>query len=350
MRRNAIGIVLLFASALPLLGQLAPEPDAPPAEGTSAVSRQQRQLPSAPPVATFQASANLVNLYFVARNKHGALVPDLTRDDCAIYEDNVLQTVQSFAARSDRPLTLGILLDTSRSQQRVLPMEQQAGDAFLKRVLRPGDEAFLMSFDVDVDLLADLTSNPAELRRAMDKAQINSSSGNFSVGTVPSIGKPKGTLLYDAVYLASQDKLAQESGRKALLLLTDGQDEGSQKRLQDAIESAQKADAVLYVLLIADKGVLGMFDLSGVGAMRKLADATGGQVFSIGSDGKKMQGAFSEIESELRTQYRASYTPTNNKMDGAYRSIRVACTQHGQPLRVQARQGYYAIPHTATGR
>jgi VWFA-related protein len=345
MRRFALTLVLLLGFTAPLLAQLAPSPDAPPnapPDGGSNAS-QQPQLQASPPVATFKVTTNLVNLYFVVRDKRGALIPNLTKNDCTIYEDNVQQTTKNFAAQTDLPLTLGLLLDTSLSQQRVLPMEQQTGDAFLKRVMRPRDEAFLVSFDVNVDLMADFTSSPSEIKRAMDKAQINSSAANYANGTVPSIGRPKGTLLYDAVYLASHDKLAQESGRKALILLTDGQDEGSQKDLKSAIESAQKADAIIYVLLISDPGIYGMFTYSGAGAMHKLADATGGQVFSIGSNGKKMEAAFEEIESELRTQYLASYTPINNKMDGPYRKLRVECTQNGQPLRVQARQGYYAI-------
>jgi VWFA-related protein len=239
-------------------------------------------------------------------------------------------------------LTLGILLDTSLSQQRVLPKEQQAGAAFLQRILRPKDEAFLISFDVDATMLADYTSNPDRLKQAMDSAQINSSSANYATGTVPSIGKLKGTVLYDAVYLAANDKLRQESGRKALILLTDGQDEGSEKSLESAMEAAQKANAIVYVLLIQDEGLNGMFDNQGVGPMHKLAAATGGRVFEIGGNGRKMQLAFQEIENELRTQYLASYTPTNHATDGSYRHIRVECQQNGDKLHVQARQGYYA--------
>ena len=186
-----------------------------------------------------------------------------------MFEDEKPQQLKSFTAQSDLPLSIGILLDTSLSQERVLPDEQKAASAFLRRILRPTDEAFLISFDVTVDLLADWTSNPDDLKRALDAAQINSSSGNYANGTLPSITKPKGTLLYDAVYLASNDKLRQESGRKAMVLLTDGQDEGSDEKLQSAIEAAQKADAVVYVLLISDSGIYGTLDFSSDGAMRK---------------------------------------------------------------------------------
>jgi VWFA-related protein len=272
-------------------------------------------------------------------------VPNLTRADCSVFEDNKPQQLKSFTAQSDLPLSIGILLDTSLSQERVLPEEQKAASAFLQRILRPTDEAFLISFDVTVDLLEDWTSTPDDLKRALDAAQINSSSGNYANGTLPSITKPKGTVLYDAVYLASNDKLRQESGRKAIVLLTDGQDEGSDEKLQSAIEAAQKADAVVYVLLISDPGIYGTLDFSDDGAMRKLVVATGGEVFPIGKNGKKLPDAFNAIESQMRTEYQATYTPSNAVLDGSYRHIRVACRQNGQALKVQARQGYYAVAH-----
>ncbi len=139
--------------------------------------------------------------------------------------------------RPSQPLTLGILLDTSGSQQRVLPLEQEVGSQFLQRVLRQKDEAFLLSFDVNVDLLQDYTNSPRLLTRAMNKAEINTAGGNGAAGipgagggTVPTIGDPKGTLLYDAVYLAANEKMNQETGRKAMILLTDGEDQGSRTR------------------------------------------------------------------------------------------------------------------------
>ncbi|MEO6966544.1 MAG: VWA domain-containing protein, partial [Acidobacteriaceae bacterium] len=265
--------------------------------------------------------------------------------DCNVFEDNKQQTLKSFSAQSDLPLSLGILLDTSLSQQRVLPEEQKAAAAFLRHILWTKDEAFLISFDVTVDLSADWTGSPNQLQQALDAAQINSSSGNYANGTIPSITRPKGTLLYDAVYLASNDKMRQQTGRKALILLTDGQDEGSQEKLQSALEAAQKSDAIVYVLLMSDPGLYGALDFSGSGAMRKLVEATGGEVFPIGKNGRKLPGAFDTIETQLRTEYLATYTPTNAVQDAKYRRIRVACRQNGKPLRVQARQGYYAIQH-----
>ena len=301
--------------------------------------------PASTGIPTLRVSVNLVDLFFVVHDKSGKLVPNLTRSDCSVFEDEKPQQLKSFTAQSDLPLSIGILLDTSLSQERVLPDEQKAASAFLRRILRPTDEAFLISFDVTVDLLADWTSNPDDLKRALDAAQINSSSGNYANGTLPSITKPKGTLLYDAVYLASNDKLRQESGRKAMVLLTDGQDEGSDEKLQSAIEAAQKADAVVYVLLISDSRIYGTLDFSSDGAMRKLVEATGGEVFPIGKNGKKLPAVFEAIESQMRTEYQATYTPSNAVLDGSYRHIRIACQQNGQTLKVQARQGYYAVAH-----
>ncbi len=339
--------LLLALVVVPMRAQLAPEPDAPPAEGAVQHSTgETSQAGSARP--SFQITANLVNLFFVVRGPHGKLIPNLTQADCAIEEDNTKQTLKSFTAQSDLPLTLGILLDTSLSQQRALPTEQQAGAAFVRSILHRGDEAFLISFDVDATMLSDFTNSPGKLKRAIDSAQINSSSGNYANGTIPTIGKSKGTVLYDAVYLAANDKLRQEVGRKALILLTDGEDEGSEKSLKSAMEAAQKANAILYVLLIRDSGIDGMFDDYGISPMHKLAQATGGRVFQVGSNGRKMQAAFEEIEKELRTQYQASYTPTNSARDGTYRRIHVACQQNGEKLNVQARQGYYAEPSTGS--
>src|SRR5271157_4450943 len=175
--------------------QLAPSPDAPPVSTAPAPQPDDRS------VTTLKIDVNLVSVFFTVKNKDGTLVPHLTKDDCTVTEEKQPQTLKSFAAETDQPLTLGILLDTSGSQYRVLPLEQEAGSRFLERVLKPKDEAFLLSFDVDVDLLQDFTSNPRTLAHAMEKAQINTAGGNGAAGipgagggTIPVYGTPKGTL------------------------------------------------------------------------------------------------------------------------------------------------------------
>ncbi len=337
-----IAVLLLGLPALvPAQAQLAPSPDAPP------VSTAPAPAPEDQPVTTLKLNVNLVDVIFTVKDKAGSLVPHLTRDDCTVSEDNAPQTLKNFVAETHQPLTLGILLDTSGSQQRVLPLEQDVGSQFLERVLKPNDEAFLLSFDVDVDLLQDYTNSPRQLARAMRKAEINTAGGNGAAGipgagrgTIPAIGKPKGTLLYDAVYLAASQKMSQETGRKAMILLTDGEDEGSRAKIDEAIAAANRNNVMVYTILIADRGFYGGSGYSGYSAMKKMAEETGGRLIDVGNNGKKLEAAFQQIEDELRTQYVASYTSTNTKLDGAFRKLSVEC--HGDGLKVQVRKGYYA--------
>jgi VWFA-related protein len=316
-----------------LYAQDAPSPGgAPPA--SSAPGQQPVNIGE---VETLKVNVNLVNIYFSVRDKNG-FITNLHKDDCEIFEDKAPQKTKNFTQEKNLPLTIGILLDTSGSQQNVLPMEQDAGAEFLKDVLTPKDEAFLISFDINVDLLADYTNSPRELRRALEKATINTGAGT---GSVTGNSTPRGTLLYDAVYLAAHDKLRSEAGRKILVILTDGQDQGSQETIRSAVESAQKANAIVYVILIADRGFYGGMGYFGAGDMDKLAKETGGRVIDVGNNAKKLQDAFNQIQDELRTQYLASYTPTNLKADGSFRNLNINC---GKDLKVQARKGYYAMP------
>jgi VWFA-related protein len=345
--RQSLLVLLLAATSFAVFAQEAPSPDASPVSNAPDTSQPEDRA-----TTTLKVNVNLVSLYFTVHDKRGGLIPNLTKDDCSILEDKTPQKIKNFSAESDLPLTLGILLDTSGSQQNVLPMEQQTGSAFVKRILRSKDEAFLVSFDVQVSLMQDFTSNPRLIERAMDEAQINVGGGSGGVpgigqGPVPVHGTPKGTLLYDAVYQVSNDKLRSETGRKAMILLTDGEDQGSSYKITDAIEAAQKANAIIYVLLIADRGFYSNYGYginlgyTGASAMKKMADETGGRMIDVGNNGKKMEAAFQQIEDELRTQYLASYTPTNNKLDGSYRKLDVSCK--GDGLKVQTRKGYYAI-------
>ncbi|HUA93018.1 MAG TPA: VWA domain-containing protein [Terracidiphilus sp.] len=335
----AIGLVGLPMAAW---GQLAPSPDAPP------VSTAPAPPPDQTPIATFKLNVNLVDVFFTVKDKSGQLVPHLTKNDCTVEEDKVPQTLKNFVAETSQPLTLGILLDTSGSQQNVLPLEQDAGSQFLERVLRAKDEAFLLSFDVNVDLLQDFTNSARMLTHAMSKAEINTAGGNGAAGipgagggTVPTIGDPKGTLLYDAIYLASTEKLNQESGRKAMIILTDGEDQGSRTKIADAIGAAQRSNVIVYVILIADRGFYGGFGMgySGYSAAKRISDETGGRLIDVGNNGDKLRAAFDQIQDELRTQYVASYTPSNTKLDGTFRHLAVQC---GEGMKVQVRKGYYA--------
>lgn len=301
-------------------------------------------------MSTLQVNVNVVNLFFNVKDKHGTLIPNLQRNDFKVLEDGQPQTIKYFASETDQPLTLGILIDSSVSQERVLPMEKEVGASFLKEVLRPKDEAFVISFDVNVDLLQDFTNSAGTLRTALNEAKIN---GGGGCGGIPGVGQgpipcgnPKGTLLYDAVYLAGREKLATEVGRKAMIILTDGEDQGSQETIRSAIEAAQKSDSIVYVLLIADRGFYGLGGYSGDRSMKELAQQTGGRVIDVGNKLEKLKQAFDQIANELRTQYSIGYTPSNSKRDGSFRRVEVK-TKDG--YKVQCRSGYYALPPRGEG-
>jgi VWFA-related protein len=334
MRSLCLAVALALGLAPALHAQEAPSPGGPPP-----ASKAEPQPVDIGPMETLKVNVNLVNVYFSVRDKNG-YITNLHKDDCSILEDKVPQKTKNFTQEKNLPLTIGILLDTSGSQMNVLQYEQTSGAEFLKDVLTPKDEAFLISFDINVNLLADYTNSPREIKRAIDSAQINTGAGT---GSVTGNGSARGTLLYDAVYLAAHDKLRQEAGRKILVLLTDGGDQGSQENIKTATEAAQKANAIVYVILIADRGFYGGFGMgyTGDADMERLAKDTGGRVINVGNNAKKLQEAFDQIQDELRTQYLASYTPTNPKInDGTFRTLNITC-QQGQ--KIQARKGYYAM-------
>ena len=289
---------------------------------------------------------NVVNVFFAVKDKHTALVPGLTKEDFHIFEDGKEQTIKYFSAESDQPLTIGVLVDTSGSQQRVLGMEKEAGAMFLNQVLTDKDQAFLINFDINVELGQDFTNSKKLLKQALEKTQINAGAG--SCGGIPGAGGgpfpcgssgPRGTLLYDAVYLAAHDELSHEVGRKAMILLTDGGDQGSKTKIKEAIEYAHKADTICYVLLVADREFALGF---GSSDMHKLTEETGGRVIEVGNNPKKLHDALDDISKELRNQYNIGFVSTNKSPDGSYRKLEIK-TKEG--LKVQARKGYYAIAH-----
>jgi VWFA-related protein len=298
-------------------------------------------------VETLRVNVDVVQLFFNVKDKRGALIPALKKTDFDVFEDAKPQEIKYFAAESDLPLTLGILIDTSGSQQRVLGMEQEVGGAFLNQILHEKDLAFVFSFDVDTELLQDFTNNTSRLRAALNKTKINTG-GNVSLfpgtggGPVPTANTPRGTVLYDAVYLASHDMFSHEVGRKAMILLTDGEDQGSRTKIREAIEAAQKADTICYVLLVADRGFYaGGLGYSGDSNMKKLTAETGGRVIEVGNKQEKLRQAFDEVANELRSQYNIGYKSTNAALDGSFRKVEIRSKQQG--LKIQARSGYYAI-------
>jgi len=349
---RVLALILLAASwlACPAVQAQRPPKEAPKAsnapadDGYSVPERPRLQDKTAvgKPVTTLKVEVQVVNVYFNVKDKRGALIPNLKKEDFQVSEDGKPQTIKYFSAESNQPLTLGLLIDTSGSQARVLPMEQVVGSAFLNDVLTAKDLAFLINFDIQVSLLQDYTSDAERLRRAMLQTQINDGGGGGAVGiagagqgTIP-VTRPKGTLLYDAVYLAANDKLRNQSGRKALILLTDGGDYGSEETLNDAIAAAQQAEVMVYVIMIADRGNF----YTGDSEMRKLAGQTGGRVIDVGDNEKKLRRAFDEIATELRSQYMVGYVPTNSALDGKYRKLEVKTNK--PEYKIQARKGYFA--------
>jgi VWFA-related protein len=316
-----------------------------PAQNQPANGGQQQD--SQEPVTTLKTRVNVVSVFFNVKDKHGALIPNLTKDDFEVAEDGKPQTIKYFAAESNLPLTLGILIDSSASQRNVLDMEKEVGGAFLKQILTDKDLAFVIDFNVDATLAQDYTRDVHLLQKALNSVKISS---NFisatglpgaGGGPVPTAQSQAGTVLYDAVYLSAHDMLSKEVGRKAMILLTDGQDEGSKLKIKDAIEAAQKSDAIVYVLLCADRGGYFMQGMSytGEGEMHRMTEPTGGRVINVGNKFDKLREAFDQIATELRSQYNLGYTPTNTKLDGSYRKLEI---KNKQSYKIQARSGYYA--------
>ena len=299
-----------------------------------AVPQQNQQAPAQAP--TIKAEVNLVNVFATVRDKNKRIVTDLKQDDFKVFEDGHEEKISFFSKEMQLPITLGLLLDTSGSEERMLSSIQDAGARFLHRVLKKGDEAMVISFDTDVDLLADLTDDRPILDRAINKARINTPGGGFyggNPGPVPGAGSV-GTALYDAVYLACSEKLNGEAGRKAIVIVTDAQDEGSKVKLEEAIESAQRTDTVIHILLVADPRFGG-----NTAVAHKMTEETGGRLIIVNSE-KRLEEAFDQISEELRSQYTLGYYPSNTAKDGKFRKIHVEMDNHD--LKVLARKGYYA--------
>jgi len=350
---SLFGAVLTLALSIPAAAQSAPPPSsgssstASPSNAQSTAGQSQNDQAEDQSLSTLKVNVDVVQLFFNVKDKHGALIPNLNKENFDLFEDGQPQTIKYFKAESDLPLTLGMLIDSSGSQMRVLDMEKEVGGSFLESTLRSKDEAFVISFDVDITLLQDFTNSVSRLRHALNEAKINTGGVGCSGGPIGPQGPipcsstgQRGTALYDAVYLASHDEFSHEVGRKAMILLTDGEDEGSRLKIKDAIEAAQKADAICYVLLIADRGFYGFGGYHGDAEMKKMTQETGGRVIEVGNKIEKLRQAFDQISQELRSQYNIGYVPTNTARDGSFRKVEIRPKQGD--YKIQARSGYYA--------
>jgi len=308
----------------------------PSAQGNQSQTNQQEAPPAEPPLApqTIQSQTTVVNVFATVRDHHNGIVGDLTKDDFKIYEDGVEQKVSYFTKEVDMPLSMAMLMDTSGSMQQILNAEQDAASRFVQEVMHKKDEALVMSFDTDVNLLADFTEDPHVLARAIRRATINAAGPMITPGTVPQTGG--GTNLYDAIYLACHDELASEAGRKAIVILTDAEDTGSKLTENDAIEAAQRADSVIHILLITDPRATEGY---GPGVAAKLTQETGGRVINVRGE-KALEKAFDVVTEELRSQYVLGYSSTNTQRDGTFRKIKVEVDR--PDIKILARKGYYA--------
>ncbi|MFZ0336082.1 MAG: VWA domain-containing protein [Candidatus Acidiferrales bacterium] len=285
-----------------------------------------------------QSASVVVNVYAIVEGRHGQLIRDLNRDDFELSDDAAPQKIEYFSQETNVALSLGIALDTSNSQSRLLGTEQAAAKKFLNSILQSGDQAFVMSFDADVRLLEDFTGAPTELARAIDAAEINET--GKSVLRIDAASSTGGTHLYDAVYLASNELMSARHGREVLVLVTDGEDQGSKIDLQKAIEAAEKANVIVYPIIVSDAEFYSLMGASyhGDAPVRKLARATGGRTIRVKSV-EQIGQAFGQVERELRSQYRLGYSPSNLRHDGSFRRFDVKVRGHNYTVR--ARTGYY---------
>jgi VWFA-related protein len=243
-------------------------------------------------------------------------------------------------------LTIGLLVDVSGSQKNLIEIERRAANSFFSNVLKKKDVAFLISFGADSELLQDITGSPRTLQDGLNRLKPNFGFSGINAGPVPTMNHQRGTVLYDAVYLAANDMLAKEVGRKAIVLITDGQDEGSDLTEKAAIEAAQKADAIIYGILYVDRQQYGFGGFgggySGEAVLKQMSEETGGHLFQVDRK-NSLDQIFEQLQQEMRTQYAIGYTPTNGKKDGTFRKIDLRTANKDQ--KVQVRKGYYALPN-----
>ena len=330
---------------------------------------------------TFSTNVKVVNLFANVRNKNGAIVKDLTKDDFLLDEDGRAQQIAYFSQESDLPLTLGLLVDTSGSQRRLIDEERAASYRFFEQVLRPEkDVAFVIHFDFEVELLQDITSSRRLLEKALDNLEVSTRQnqqqspqqqpqqqtqypfpfpggggrrrGGMGGGQPPMGGgggrSGGGTILYDAILLAADELMRKQTGRKALVLLTDGVDTGSKVSLSAAIEAAQRADTLVYSILFEDSQAYGgglgrlgggrMNAPNGKKVLEQISRETGGRLFEV-SKKQTLAKVYDEIDEDLRHQYSLGYSPDRADDARGYHKIHLTTKQKG--LTVQTREGYY---------
>lgn len=376
-------------------------------------------------VPTISVNVKVVNVLATVRDKHGQIVRNLNKDDFQLEEDGRPQTIKYFSQETNLPLTLGLMVDTSLSQRNVLDEERRASYSFLDQMLRPDrDQAFVIHFDEQVELLQDVTSSKPKLEAALNEIELDrpqtarngggggggypgggggypGGGGGYPGGGYPGggypgggypgrryprypgggypgggypgggggnpggagrqSGSPKGTLLYDSIYLASDEMMRNQTGRKALILLTDGVDQGSKYSVDTAIEEAQRTDTMVYGILFSDANAYGITrrpdwgrgggrmpfpvpqqsHTNGKKVLQRMSQETGGRFFEV-SKNESIDQIYAQIQEELRNQYNLGFSSDKPASQSEFRKIRVTAKQND--LQVQARDGYYAKP------
>lgn len=315
--------------------------------------------PTAEPVdddEPIRVSTELVNVLFTAQDRSRRLLTDLKKEDVRLLEDGQPQETVEFSRQVDLPLSLAILIDTSASQERTLPEEKSAAKSFVESVVRPAkDEVAIISFTGEATLEQGMTSNIQRLQRAIDRVEFVPPSGYLGggvivggqiPGTPPISGQNQqiqgSTAIWDAIWVTSDEVLgpAPEKTRRAIILLTDGVNTFGKKKIDDAIQSALKSEAVIYAIGIGDN----FYDGVDEGSLKKISERTGGRAYFPRDEGE-LRRAFQQIQIEMRSQYLISYEPTNPKRDGSYRKIEIQIVNSElskQKATVTHRQGYFA--------
>lgn len=334
---------------------------------------------------TFSSDVKVVNVFATVRDKKGNIVKDLNKEDFKLEQDGQLQNIHYFARETDLPLTLGLLVDTSMSQRRLIDQERTASYAFLNELMRVDkDKAFVVHFDWEIELLQDVTMNHQKLEAALEKLdtpQFGQSGGGSQGGGGGGGGHHRdggGTTLYDAIFLGSDELMQKQQGRKALILLTDGVDQGSKVSLDRAIESAQRSNTLVYSILYADPEAYGHQGYGNPGGgmgrrggwpgggypgggypggggqyppqqrqehpdgkkvLQRISKETGGRFFEV-SKKEPIDKIYDQIADDLRNQYSLGYTPDKAAAAPGYHKITVTTTS--KDLIVTAREGYYA--------
>ncbi len=284
-----------------------------------------------------RVKVNLVSVAFVARDARGALVDDLTKDDVDVFEDAVPQKVAFFSRSADVPLTLGVVVDASGSQDHFSKQHKNDLEVFFKDVLGPKDRVFLVGFGNHIRLVSDFSASGDGLMEEWKAYQ--KSSKHFPL-LGPDEDRDLGTAFYDSIFYSVTEKLARENGRRAILLFSDGEDNSSSHNMMTAIETAQSENVIVYTIRYTDKehGKLTARNKYGISVMDRVARETGGA--HIDAETTDAHTYFRQIAEELRTSYELGYYPTDPLKDDNFRKMVIKSKREG--IKVRAKTGYFA--------